>query len=180
MTYIPNSKERRLVVLTLLIALLGILAALSILTPLSQKWITNSASSYKGLLKFFGSIARIGFIKAFSILPFYLLLKSKFWKQIVFKRVQWKHNLQFLGMFIRRWHVPIAITSVSLAFIHGYMALLKGFKWNSIYLSGILCLLTLMPLMYMGLKRFKRRDRKSHYKWAIIFLLFLLLHAYVG
>ncbi|SFA69765.1 MULTISPECIES: hypothetical protein [unclassified Bacillus (in: firmicutes)] len=178
--YIPNPKERRLVVLTLGTVAVLLVIALYFVTHFYQDWIAANSRAYKGWFKQLGSIAQIGFFTAISIYPIFLLLKWNPLKQIVLGKYQLKTLLQFLGKWVRHWHVPIAITSAGFVLLHGYMAILKELKWDFTYFSGILSLIALFPLMFMGLKRFKRQDKKLHFKMAIVFLILFMIHASFG
>lgn len=88
-----------------------------------------------------------------------------------------KPLIQFLAKYVRQWHVPIALISTALIILHGYMALIKGFQANFTYFSGIITMAVLACLLVMGVKRYKRTDKKWHLKFAISFLVLFMIHA---
>ncbi|MGE7186520.1 hypothetical protein ACQKKK_21905 [Peribacillus sp. NPDC006672] len=88
-----------------------------------------------------------------------------------------KNFLQFIGKLVRKWHVPLALVSTGVVFLHGYLAIIRGFKWDFTHTTGILAIVLLVFLLFMGLKRFKRKDKKWHFKLAIGFLILFMIHA---
>ena len=78
---------------------------------------------------------------------------------------------------LRKWHVPIALLSTGIIFLHGLLAILRGFKWDFTYLSGIIAAIVLLFIMFMGLKRFKRKDNNWHFKLGIGFFILFMIHA---
>jgi len=175
--FIANPKERRRTNLFLLI-MVGLILVEGLFVYFNrQQLMTEDFRHYKGTFKQFGSIAQIGFYAAVAIYPVFLLLKNKQIKGIKLGAIELKTILQFAGKLVRTWHVPIALLSTGIVFLHVYMALLRGFKLDFTYISGIITVLVLLPLMYMGLMRFKRNDRKWHFKLAISFLILFFIHA---
>lgn len=174
---IANPKERRRTNLFFMIMVVLILAEVLFVYFNRQQLMTQDYRHYKGTFKQFGSIAQIGFYAALSIYPVFLLLKNKRIKAITWGTIELKKVLQFIGKLVRIWHVPIALLSTGIVFLHVYMALLRGFKLDFTYSSGIVTVLVLLPLMYMGLMRFKRNDRNWHFKLSITFLILFFIHA---
>ncbi|MFD0050435.1 hypothetical protein ACFVHQ_14060 [Actinomycetes bacterium NPDC127524] len=132
---------------------------------------------YKGTFKQLGSIARIGFFAAAAVYPVFLLLK---WKKL--KKAEWGSFkpgkvLQVLAKYVRKWHTPIALVSAALVLLHGTLAILRGFTLDFTYMTGMLGVIVLGFLTIMGFKRFKRNDRKLHFKLAIVFILVFMIHA---
>ena len=113
----------------------------------------------------------------FAIYPVFLLLKWKPLKTIRWNNFQLKILIQGLGKLIRKWHVPLAIASTGSILLHSYLAIMRGFKWDYTNITGILAAILLFSLLYMGLKRFKRKDKNWHLKLAIGFLILFIIHA---
>jgi len=174
---IANPKERRRTNLFLMIMVVVILAEVLFVYLYRQQLMDQDFRQYKGTFKQFGSIAQIGFYAAVSIYPVFLLVKNKRIKGIKWGKIELKTILQFFGKLVRTWHVPVALLSTGVVFLHVYMAILRGFKLDFTYISGIVTVLVLLPLMYMGLKRFKRNDRNWHFKLGITFLILFFIHA---
>ena len=171
--YIPNPKERERINLFLIMTVCLILAEVLYVYFYRNQLMTKDFRQYKGTFKQFGSIAQIGFYTALSIYPIFLLLKYKKIKEIIWL----KTILQFIAKLVRKWHVPVALLSTGVVILHAYMAILRGFKLDFTYISGIITTLVLLPLLFMGLMRFKRNDRKWHFKIAITFLILFFIHA---
>ncbi|CAH2713015.1 hypothetical protein BACCIP111895_00148 [Neobacillus rhizosphaerae] len=142
-----------------------------------QQLFTQDFRHYKGIFKQLGSISRIGYFSVLSIYPIYLLLKSKKIKNLHLGDFQVKTPLQFLAKLARKWHVPVALISTGIVALHGLLAIIRGFKFNFTYLSGIASTVILLFLILMGLKRFKRADHQWHFKLAIGFLILFMIHA---
>jgi cytochrome b561 len=142
-----------------------------------QQLFAQDFRHYKGIFKQFGSITRIGYFSVLSIYPIYLLLKSKKIKNLHLGDFQAKAPLQFLAKLARKWHVPVALISSGIVALHGLLAIIRGFKFNFTYLSGIASMVILLFLILMGLKRFKRADHQWHFKLAIGFLILFMIHA---
>jgi len=174
---IPNPKDRKsfllFIIITALLSLIGVL--LIILNH--QQLMTQDFRHYKGIFKQFGSISRIGYFFVLSIYPIYLFLKSKKIKALQWRNFQVKNLLQFLAKIVRKWHVPVALLSTGIIFLHGLLAILRGFKLDFTYLSGIVAAIVLLFLMLMGLKRFKRTDNNWHFKLGIGFFILFMIHA---
>lgn len=177
LNYISNPKERKRVMITLGVVAVLFLIGFLFISYFSEQWLTENIGAYKGTFKEMGSIARIGFFVTLSIYPIFLLLRWKPVKKIVLGKFELKTLLQFIGKLVRQWHVPLAILSTGIVLLHGYMAILKGIKWNFTYFSGILTIFVLFFLMFMGLKRYKKKDKKWHFRIALVFLILFMLHA---
>lgn len=174
---IPNPKDRKsfliFINITALLSLIGVFIII-----LNQKQLmTQDFRYYKEIFKQFGSVSRIGYFFVLSIYPIYLLLKSKKIKTLQWRNFQVKSLLQFLAKIVRKWHVPVALLSTGIIFLHGLLAIVRGFKWDFTYLSGIVATIVLLFLMFMGLKRFKRTDNNWHFKLGIGFFILFMIHA---
>ncbi|MBS4197077.1 hypothetical protein [Lederbergia citri] len=176
-SYIPNPKERKNIVFSLIITVFLLLIALFLISINQHQLMMQEYKHYKGFLKQFGSISRIVYFVVLSIYPVFLLLKWKRLKTIEWGKYQLKSFIQFLGKLMRKWHVPLAIVSTGIALLHGYLAIIRGFKWDFTNISGIFAIIILFFLLLMGLKRFKRKDKNWHFKLAITFLVLFMLHA---
>ncbi|WP_235832863.1 hypothetical protein [Gottfriedia acidiceleris] len=176
-TYIPNPNERKRIMLTLLIGGALFLLGILYITMHYLQWQTTNMHAYKDLFKEVGSIARIGFFIVLSIFPVFYLIKLKYIKDIAFGQIKLKTILQFIGKIVRSWHVPIALISTGIVILHGYLAILKGFELNFTYFSGLISIIILFIVMFMGLKRYKKKDNKWHLKMAMCFLILFMLHA---
>ena len=175
--YISNPKERKRVIITLGVVVILVLIGFLCISYFYEQWLTENIRAYKETFKEMGSIARIGFFVTLSIYPIFLLLKWKPFKKMIIGNFELKTLVQFIGKLVRQWHVPLAIVSTGIVLLHGYMAILKGIKWNFTYFSGIITIFVLFFLMFMGLKRYKKKDKKWHFKIAIVFLILFMLHA---
>ncbi|MFD3450392.1 hypothetical protein ACFDTO_38085 [Microbacteriaceae bacterium 4G12] len=180
LNYISNPQERRRIKITLGVVTILFLIGFSFISYFYEQWLIENVHAYKAIFKKMGSIARLGFFATLSIYPIFLLLKWKPIKKITFGNFELKNILQFIGKLVRKWHVPMAILFTSIVLLHGYMAILKGFKWNFTYFSGVIDIFVLFFLMFMGLKRYKKKDGKWHLKIAIVFLVLFMLHATFG
>ncbi|MFJ5625501.1 hypothetical protein ACIQD3_23040 [Peribacillus loiseleuriae] len=175
--YIPNPKERKNIVICLTITICLFFIGLLLITLKHQQLMMQEYKHYKSILKQFGSISRIVYFAVLAIYPVFLLLKWKRLKSIKWRDFQLKNFIQFLGMLVRKWHVPLALASTGSILLHGYLAIMRGFKWDFTNITGILAIILLFFLLFMGLKRFKRKDKKWHFKLAIGFLILFMIHA---
>ncbi|WP_432694022.1 hypothetical protein ACRBU7_15605 [Priestia aryabhattai] len=175
-TLIKNKSEREKVIFIFTISFLLVVAGL-IYIPIYKHSLPLDSKIYEGNFKELGSIARIGFFAALAIYPIFLLLKWKPLSHIKKGNFELKPLIQFLAKYVRQWHVPIALISTALIILHGYMALIKGFQANFTYFSGIITMAVLACLLVMGVKRYKRTDKKWHFKFAISFLVLFMIHA---
>jgi hypothetical protein len=175
--YIPNPKERRTIILYVTVTSILILTGIFLISLFYQSLIAENSRHYKGTFKQIGSISRIGYFAVLSIYPVFLLLKWKKIKEFNWGNIQLKVLVQFLGKLVRKWHVPVALLSTGLVVLHGLLASIRGFKLDFTYLSGIISTIILLFLLLTGLKRFKRKDNKWHFKLAIGFLLLFMIHA---
>jgi hypothetical protein len=175
--YIPNSKERRTVIFFVTITAILLFAGIFLISHFYQQLMAENFRHYKGTFKQFGSISEYSYFAVIAIYPIFLLLKWKKIKEVKWGNFQLKVLLQFLGKLVRKWHVPIALLSTGIVFIHGLLAIIRGFKLDFTYLSGIISSVVLLFLLMMGFKRFKRKDKKWHFKLAAAFLFLFMIHA---
>ncbi|MFZ7943524.1 MULTISPECIES: hypothetical protein [Bacillaceae] len=175
--FIPNPKERKTIILFALATVILISIGMIAIFINRQQLFAQDFRHYKGIFKQIGSISRIGFFAALAIYPIYRLLKWKKIKEFRIQDFQLKTALQFLAKLARKWHVPVAILSFGIVTLHGILALIRGFKFDFTYLTGIASSLVLLFLMGMGLKRFKRTDHNWHLKLAIGFFILFMIHA---
>lgn len=172
---IPNPKERKIINIFIGITFFLLILGAYFIWSYYQTFLTWDFRRYKGLFKQFGSISEYGFFAVFALFPVFYLLK---WKKV--KTPEWaqiRTLLQFLAKYVRKWHVPVALVATGIVFLHGALAIIRGFKFDFTYLSGIVSLISLIPLIFMGFKRFKRNDRKWHLKLAIAFVALFLIHS---
>jgi hypothetical protein len=175
--YVPNPKERTLILISFVMAVVIISMGILLISKSYNKLMVENIHNYKGMYKQIGSISRIGFFAALSLYPVLKLLKWQPVKKMGKGKFQLKTFLQFVGKLLRKWHAPIAILSTAFVLLHGYMAILRGFTWNFTYVTGMITIVLLLFLLFMGLKRFKRTDKNWHFKLAIGFLLIFMIHA---
>lgn len=175
--YIPNPKERKIVLFSMVIAVILILIGILYVALSYQTLMMEETRHYKESFKQLGSISRIGFFAVIAIYPVFLFLKWKKIKEIHFGEIKLKSILQFLAKWVRKWHVPVAFISMAIALLHGYLAILRGFKLDFTYIIGIVTTVILFFLMVMGLKRYKRMDKQWHLKLGIGFLILFMIHA---
>ncbi|MDM5428103.1 MULTISPECIES: hypothetical protein [Bacillus] len=176
LNYISNRKERKRVMITFGVVAILFLIGFLFISYFYEQWLTENMRGYKGTFKKMGSIARIGFFVTLLIYPIFLLLKWKPFRKITLGKFELKTLLQFIGRLVRQWHVPSAILSTGIVLLHGYMAILKGIKWDFTYFSGVITIFVLFLLMFMGLKRYKKKDKNLHFKIAIVFFILFMLH----
>ncbi|OCA85112.1 hypothetical protein [Pseudobacillus wudalianchiensis] len=175
--HVPNPKERRAIAIGLLVTACLLLIGLSLISLNHQQLMSQEYKHYKEFLKQFGSISRIVYFVVFAVYPAFLLLKWRRLKTIAWRNFQLKVLLQYLGKVLRKWHVPLALVSTGLILLHAYLAVIRGFKWDFTNVTGILAIVLLGFLLFMGLKRFKRKDKKWHLKLAIGFIILFMIHA---
>ncbi|MDV7766865.1 hypothetical protein SC499_25690 [Peribacillus simplex] len=176
-SHIPNPKELRIIIICLTITICLFFIGLLLISLNHQQLMMQDYKHFKIIVKQFGSISRILYFAVFAIYPVFLLLKWKRLKTIKWRNFQIKSFLQFLGKLVRKWHVPLALASTGVVFLHGYLAIIRGFKWDFTHITGILAIFLLIFLLFMGLRRFKRKDKKWHFKLAIGFLILFMIHA---
>ena len=176
-SFIPNPKERRIIIISLTITICLFFIGLLLISFNYQQLMMQEYKHYKSIFKQFGSFSEYVYFVVLAIYPVFLLVKSKRLKTIKWGNFQLKSFLQFLGKLVRKWHVPLAIASTGAVFLHGYLAIIRGFKWDFTNISGIFALILLIFLLFMGLKRFKRQDKGWHFKLAIGFLILFMIHA---
>ncbi|MFB7641922.1 hypothetical protein [Peribacillus butanolivorans] len=176
-SYIPNPKELRAIVISLTITICLFFIGILLISLNHQQLMMQDYKHYKIIVKQFGSISRILYFAVLAIYPVFLLLKWKRLKTIKWRNFQLKSFLQFLGKLVRKWHVPLALASTGAVFLHGYLAIIRGFEWDFTHITGILAIVLLVFLLFMGLRRFKRKDKKWHFKLAIGFLILFMIHA---
>ncbi|MEH7438287.1 hypothetical protein V7182_12490 [Neobacillus drentensis] len=174
---IPNSKDRKLFVTFLFLSLILIFTGLMYISYNHQTLMSQDFRHYKGTFKQLGSISRIGFFAALAIYPVFWVLKQKQLKSLQLGQIQIKPLVQSIAKIVRKWHVPVGLLSAGIVFLHSFLALIRGFKVNFTYLSGMGAVIVLLFLMVMGINRFKRTDRNWHLKLAIAFLVLFMLHA---
>ncbi|WP_066064900.1 hypothetical protein [Neobacillus soli] len=175
--FIPNRKERKIIILSFLVSAILILSGILLIIANHQQLFTQDFRHYKGTFKQLGSISRIGYFVVISIYPIYFLLKLKKVKNFQWGNFQLKGLLQLLAKLVRKWHVPAALLSTGLIVLHSILAILRGFKVDFTYLTGIASMVVLIFLMFLGLKRFKRTDKQWHFKLAIAFFILFMIHA---
>jgi hypothetical protein len=174
---IPNSKERKLLISFLLLSVILVLTGLLYISINHQELMSQDFRHYKGTFKQLGSISRIGFFAALAIYPVFWVLKQKQLKTLQLGQIQIRPLVQSIAKIVRKWHVPVGLLSAGIVFLHSFLALIRGFKVNFTYLSGMGAVIVLLFLMAMGINRFKRTDRNWHLKLAIAFLVLFMLHA---
>ncbi|MFX3625356.1 MAG: hypothetical protein ACE3JP_15335 [Ectobacillus sp.] len=177
---ISNPKERKRIQFTLLLTLVLSSLCVFVIDFISINVVPLDSEGYEEIIELVGSAARIGFFAALVIYPIFLLLK---WDRI--KRWKWrqweaKAFLRIVAVQIRQWHVPIAIVSIALVLLHGYISLLQGVEFNFRYISGLLAAAVMLVIPITGLKRYKRQDKKWHFKIAVVFFVLFMLHASLG
>ncbi|TMU86886.1 hypothetical protein FGG79_01715 [Bacillus sp. BHET2] len=176
-TTIPNPKERKNVLLySSLSAGIG-LAGLILIFVYNGMLMMMEEDSYNGFVKQVGSVTRIVYFIVLSMYPVYLLLKWKSLKEIRWRNLSLKRMVQFSAKFLRKWHVPLALLATAGVLLHGVLALIRDFPWDFTYITGILSTGVLIFLVFMGFKRFKRKDQAWHLKLAIAFTFLFMIHA---
>ncbi|MFF2447830.1 hypothetical protein ACFVSW_12095 [Neobacillus sp. NPDC058068] len=176
-SYIPNPKERRTILTCFILMICFFFIGIVVISLNHQQLIMQEYKHYKEFLKQFGSISRIIYFAVLAIYPVFLLVKWKGLKTIQWRGFQLKGFIQFIAKLVRKWHVPFALAATGIVLLHGYLAIMRGFKWDFTNITGILSIILLLFLLFMGLKRFKKKDNKWHLKLAIGFLVLFMIHA---
>ncbi|MFK2826994.1 hypothetical protein QYG89_15180 [Bacillus sp. B190/17] len=176
-SYIPNSKERRTVVACLIVTICLFFIGILLISFNHPQFMIQGDEYYKDIMESLGSASMVLYFAVFAIYPIFLLLKWKRLKMIKWRHFQLKSSLQFLGVLTRKWHVSLALAATGSASLHGYLAFITDFKWDFTNVTGILASIFLFFLLFTGLKRFKRNDKKQHFKLALVFLILLIFHA---
>lgn len=163
-------KERKWVISVLVLTAAVICSGLwSILHMTSAEW---HSRSFTFTMKNYGSNARLAL---FFVLTNYVLLF------VIRKR--WLAALQKLlvplAAFARKWHTPVAVLAIGLIVLHAVAALLGDFKLDFHNLTGLLALLSLLPVPVSGLFRYRRLDRKWHLRSGLAFAVLFLIHAFL-
>ncbi len=176
-TTIPNPKERKNVLLYSALSACIALAGLILISVYNGMLMMMEEDFYKGFVKQVGSVTRIVYFIVLSMYPVYLLLKWKGLKEIKWRDLSLKRLVQFSARLLRKWHVPLALLAAAGVLLHGVLALIRDFHWDFTYITGILSTVVLIFLMFMGFKRFKRKDQAWHLKLAIAFTFLFMIHA---
>lgn len=174
---IPNPRERKSVILYLVLSICLLFVGIFLIWEYNGVLLRVDKDSYKEFLKQFGSVARIIYFAVLGIYPVFLLLKWKGLKKVKWRDIEFKRLVQFLGRLLRKWHVPLALLATVGVLLHGTLAVMRDFQWDFTNITGILSTTVLMFLVFMGFKRFKRKDKAWHLKLAIAFTIFFMIHA---
>ena len=75
----------------------------------------------------------------------------------------------------RRFHVPIAILALACALVHGYIAILNGFKLNIGYITGLFALIIFTVVSFSGIRRYISKY-KLHLISSFALIAVLIIH----
>ena len=87
-----------------------------------------------------------------------------------------KKYLFSISKIFQRFHIIIALISISLILIHVYIFLHLGFKWRVGYIIGILALIDLLLILITGIFRIFNKSIHAHKGLGIIFIILMCLH----
>lgn len=176
-SYIPNQKERHLTFISLLATVCFLLIGFLFIWFNKQTLMAQEHEAYEEIIEQLGSISRMIYFAVLAVYPVFLLLKWKRLHTMQWRNIKLKNILVFLGKTLRKWHVPLALVSTGVILLHGYLAIIRGFKWDFTNLTGVAAFILLGFLLFMGFKRFKRQDKKWHFKLALAFLILFMIHS---
>lgn len=174
--WIRNKKEQNRMIWTTGLIVLFLLMMFFFIIPHFFPAATYHSRAFKGFFKNFGSLARIlvFFVFAHYVLSF--ILRKKYVDRWIAKL---KPVVITFFRWARQWHVPAAITVFGLVVIHAVCAFLYGWKWDWSNMTGLLALLCLVPIAVTGFMRYKKLDRKWHFRLGIGFAVLFILHAFL-
>ncbi|MCA1058478.1 hypothetical protein LCL96_06005 [Rossellomorea aquimaris] len=174
---IPNPKERRSIIVYFIFTFCIAGAAISLISFYYDHLMLIEEDHYKEFFKQFGSIARVVYFAVLSIFPVFLLMKWKGLREVKWRNLELKRPVQYVGRLLRKFHVPLALLGTAIVIVHGTLAVIRDFHWDFTNVTGILSSIVLCFLVYMGFKRFKRKDGAWHLKLAFIFTILFMIHA---
>jgi len=172
---IPNKKERKRVLITLIGSLLLLIISYSLI-PVILQYYSLHTDAFISFHQYIGSVARIGFFFSVAIYPVYLLLKYRDFMDISFKGFHMKSVFRFLAKVVRQWHVPVALISIGIILIHAYLAIINGIKLNGGYISGFIALGLLAILSISGICRYKKTGKIWHLTLGLLFVTAFIIH----
>ena len=179
--WIKNSKERKLVYLATVIALviLGLgfwmiahRHSLASTVPNHFRHPRNLLTSYA---RNKASLGRLCVFAAFAMFPLYFLLRTK--KINLPKEL--KKFISILLKWVKLFHVPISVIAFALITVHSIIMVFYNWHTDAVDLTGVLSYLLLLPLGVFGFLRYKRKDKNWHYYLSFAFVFSMLLHTFI-
>jgi len=179
--WVKNSKERKLIYLAVVIAL--VILGIGFWTATHQQSLASTAVHHfkhpRNLLTSYGrnkaSLGRIGVFAAFAMFPLYFLLRIK--KISLTKEI--KKFISILLKWVKLFHVPISVIAFALITVHSIIMVFYDWHTDVVDLTGVLSYLLLLPLGVFGFLRYKRKDKNWHYYLSFAFVFSMLLHTFV-
>ncbi|MBW3113170.1 MULTISPECIES: hypothetical protein [Bacillaceae] len=174
---IPNPKERKRIIEYLVLTASIVGAGTALIALNYQSFLHVDEDTYKGFFKQFGSVSRIIYFIVLSIFPVFQLLKWKGLRGVKWRNLEIKGLVQQAGKLLRKWHVPLALLATAVVIFHVILAVMINFHWDFTNITGILTSMVLGFLIFMGFRRFKRKDGAWHLKLAVAFTVLFMIHA---
>ncbi|MBN8194418.1 hypothetical protein JI667_20000 [Bacillus sp. NTK074B] len=174
---IPNPKERKRIIVYVALTACVVAAGITLIALNYQSSLLVDEDTYKGFFKQFGSVSRIIYFIVFCIFPVFQLLKWKGLRRVKWRNLEIKGLVQEAGRLLRKWHVPLALLATTGVIFHVILAVMISFQWNFTNITGILTSMVLCFVVFMGFRRFKRKDGAWHLKLAVTFTVMFMIHA---
>ncbi|WP_298840829.1 hypothetical protein [Clostridium sp.] len=171
---IKNANEKRLVGLSIILATIFIFCSFLFCTPAITKHlpIPSKICGLLDLILNFGSkwsaIVGIAFAMAWYVV-------TKIIKKAKSKNENSKKIIITFAKIARRFHVPIAILALACALVHGYIAILNGFKLNIGYITGLFALIIFIVVSFSGIRRYISKH-KLHLISSFSLIAILIIH----
>lgn len=171
---IKNVNEKRLVRLSIILATIFIFCSFLFSTPVIAKHLPIPSGIYGLLAKTlnFGSkwSAVIGIAFAMA---WYVVIKLI--KKAKSKNEPPKKIIITFAKIARQFHVPVAILALGFALVHGYVAILNGFKLNIGYITGLVALGIFIIVSFSGIPRYISKH-KLHLISSVALIALLIVH----
>lgn len=164
--HITNPAERSLVRRTLLIV--GVLTAAVLALTLISLVLPAWTPYVSRLDRPAAALSRPGTIFAVLVLPAVALVK--------YLPPAVRSRLVNASRTLRKWHVPVALSTTGLGIIHSALALRSDSALNAANVSGLLLLPVMGVLISTGLLRYRRLDRRWHLVLGLGMLVLLYVH----
>lgn len=163
--FITNPQEKSRVKMAIYLISFALLAGI-ILSQVLFSFLP--VKQFNSLQKSLGSFAVAGIGFCFAVYPLFWLIRQKL--HLKFKLIT------DIAKRVRAWHIPAAIASIGLVFLHAVASIHK-FTWNGRFISGGLALLAFMLLAASGPYKYKNRKLKIHLLLVIALIILVLIHA---
>ncbi|MBA4535571.1 hypothetical protein H1Z61_00110 [Bacillus aquiflavi] len=167
-SFIKNSLERKLVIIALFFALLWIIGSVYATASIPFSPYEYENELLEETIEVLGTLGMFGFFFAVLLYPSLRLIKMK--------KSPIRSFVQPIFKYVRLWHVPIAITTIGITFVHGWIALKEQFVFDDERFTGTIAFSLLFLLGLTGMLRYKRLDKKMHLLIGGLFSIVFAIH----